>query len=65
MHLFCIFSVSGLRQVVKQFDLFYSIAVMIVFRFIHEKHNEHANTFIFIPDRALNRGFRVQIASNC
>ena len=57
MHLFCIFSVNGLREVVKQF---YSIAVtvMLLFRFIHtknktkkkKKHTEHVNTFISIPN---------------
>ena len=53
MHLFCNLSVNGLRQVVKQFDLFYSIAVMILFRFIHNKRNGHVNTFIFIPNRGV------------
>ena len=57
MHLFCSFPVNRLRQVVKQFDLIlqYScnqeqFAVMILFRFIHKKYNEHVNTFISIQN---------------
>ena len=66
MHLYLFFSVNGLRQVVKQFDLFNSIAVKILFRFIHKKkRNEHVNTFIFVQIGAFNSGFTVKIASNC
>ena len=64
----CVLFVNGLRQVVKQFDLLYSITVMVLFRpiwlYSTQRDNERVNTFIFIPNRVFNRGFTVQIASN-
>ena len=66
MRLLCIFSVNGLRQVVKQFALFYRITVMILFRFIH-KENIMSMLILSYSYQigVFNRGFTVQIASNC
>ena len=40
---------------------------MILFRSTYKKNiiNEHVSTFITIPIKTFNRGFTVQIASNC
>ena len=58
---FVFFSVNRLRQVVKQLICFYSKNIVSIYK----KHNEHVSTSYPYQIGAFNRGFVVQIVSNC